>query len=592
MPSWVKKYGAQEMHIGVRFRQDKWVRYEHRTYMGYTPHVVVVGGGAIGTATARDLAMRGLEVTLVERGTLAAGATGTITRHLESGIRAGVSSTELARQRKSERETVRDIAGHCTEETGALFIQHARDEGATYDRLREVALELGLEVDDLTGDGVRAREPALSDKIDRGFEVPGATIDPGCLAVSTARSADNYGATVRTRTTVTDVLVEDGAVQGIEVETPANEHQQIQSDYIVNATGARAGTISQMAGIDLELQRSRGLAVVHDGRPTTRIVERSVTGTERDILLPAGQQAVLGWIGDNRERPGNSEVTAAEIDQLLDSIMDIVPSIADGQFVRADPGIHVCGLAGETEKQANVAERRQFTLLDHESRDGTWGISTVLGGTLTTHRLAAERIADHVCEKFGIRRPSQTASTPLPGSATAPDIDELEAAFELDRDVLEATAARLGERTERVLDTDGPNPVVCDCVGVTRAEVKDALADDTAHPTDLQAVRLRTGAGTGPCQGGRCVHRLAAQLYLQTDEQTIDSEVETFYQDRWDGRRHVLWGDQLAQAMESYALHATTMNRATPPGEIDFDAFDSGPEWDEDELDRYGGFAP
>jgi glycerol-3-phosphate dehydrogenase len=137
---------------------------------------------------------------------------------------------------------------------------------------------------------------------------------------------------------------------------------------------------------------------------------------------------------------------------------------------------------------------------------------------------------------------------------------------------------RLGSRADEVLDVEGPNPVVCECEGVTRAEVEDAI-DDAG--SDLNAVRLRTRASMGNCQGGFCCHRMACTLYPEFDEPVVRDALDELYQERWKGQRHALWGEQLSQAMLNHLLHATTMNRDGDPArlskEVDFDAFDDGP---------------
>jgi glycerol-3-phosphate dehydrogenase len=132
-----------------------------------------------------------------------------------------------------------------------------------------------------------------------------------------------------------------------------------------------------------------------------------------------------------------------------------------------------------------------------------------------------------------------------------------------------------------VLDVDGPNPTVCDCEAVTRAELQDAIAD---AGSDLDAVRLRTRASMGNCQGGFCCHRMAAELYPDHDEPTVRESLDDLYQERWKGQRHALWGEQLSQAMLNHMLHATTMNRDGDPvrldAEVDFGAFDDGEDGD------------
>jgi glycerol-3-phosphate dehydrogenase len=128
-----------------------------------------------------------------------------------------------------------------------------------------------------------------------------------------------------------------------------------------------------------------------------------------------------------------------------------------------------------------------------------------------------------------------------------------------------------------VLGTDEPNPVVCGCEGVTRAEIRDAI--DQAG-SDLNAVRIRTRASMGNCQGGFCCHSVAHELYPEYDEPQVRAALDELYQERWKGQVHALWGEQLSQAMLSYAWHATTMNRDGDPAKreeaVDFGAFDTG----------------
>jgi glycerol-3-phosphate dehydrogenase len=142
---------------------------------------------------------------------------------------------------------------------------------------------------------------------------------------------------------------------------------------------------------------------------------------------------------------------------------------------------------------------------------------------------------------------------------------------------------RLGSRADEVLKTNEPNPTVCECEGVTRAEVRDAI--DQAG-SDLNAVRLRTRASMGNCQGAFCCHRMANELSGEYPESVARQALDELYQERWKGERHALWGEQLSQAMLKHLLHATTMNRDGDPArtgaDVDFGAFDGGPAVDGD----------
>jgi len=88
-----------------------------------TQLVVVIGGGAAGTGTARDLAMRGFNVTLVERGNLVEGTTGCTHGQLRTGGRYAVSDRESAVDCMQESRILHRTAGHCIDDTGGLFVQ-------------------------------------------------------------------------------------------------------------------------------------------------------------------------------------------------------------------------------------------------------------------------------------------------------------------------------------------------------------------------------------------------------------------------------------------------------------------------------------
>lgn len=80
--------------------------------------VIIIGGGATGAGTARDCALRGLKVLLIERFDFTAGATGRNHGLLHSGARYAVTDGESATECIKENMILRRIARHCVEETG------------------------------------------------------------------------------------------------------------------------------------------------------------------------------------------------------------------------------------------------------------------------------------------------------------------------------------------------------------------------------------------------------------------------------------------------------------------------------------------
>lgn len=83
--------------------------------------VIIIGGGATGAGIARDCALRGLSVTLLERHDIATGATGRNHGLLHSGARYAVTDAESARECIAENQILRRIARHCVEPTNGLL---------------------------------------------------------------------------------------------------------------------------------------------------------------------------------------------------------------------------------------------------------------------------------------------------------------------------------------------------------------------------------------------------------------------------------------------------------------------------------------
>ena len=89
--------------------------------------VVVIGGGATGTGVARDVAMRGFSVVLVDRADLAQGTTGRYHGLLHSGGRYVISDPESARECAEENAIITRIHANAVEQTGGLFVVTPED---------------------------------------------------------------------------------------------------------------------------------------------------------------------------------------------------------------------------------------------------------------------------------------------------------------------------------------------------------------------------------------------------------------------------------------------------------------------------------
>ena len=544
--------------------------------MSDAPEVLVVGGGSTGCGIARDLAMRGVDVTLVEQGNLTHGTTGRMHGLLHSGGRYAVADQASARECIRETRILGDIASHCVEETGGLFVKRPEDGEEYFQRKLRGCEECGIPAQVLTGDQAREREPYLAADVEKAIAVPDGAIDPFRLCVANALAAENHGARIETHTEVTDLLVERGEVVGAEVRHGSEgRSEEIRVDHVINATGAWAGQLAAMAGVDVEVRPSKGVMTVMNVRQVDTVINRCKPKGDADIVVPHETTCILGTTDEEVDDPEEYPEEQWEVDLMIDELSKLLPVLAEARTIRSYWGVRPLYEPPETGTDDPTDITREFFLLDHADRDGLPGLTSVVGGKLTTYRAMAEETSDHVCDRLGLDTECRTAEVALPGSTDESVIEAGMEAFGLSSPVAKRSAERLGDRAEEVLATDEPNPVVCGCEAVTRAEIRQAI--DEAG-TDLNAVRIRTRASMGNCQGAFCAHAIAGELHAEYGAERTRDALADLYEERWKGQRHALWGEQLSQAMLGYAFHATTMNRDGSREEIDFGAFDAGPD--------------
>jgi glycerol-3-phosphate dehydrogenase len=555
--------------------------------MAHDTEVLVLGGGSTGCGIARDLAMRGLEVTLVERGNLTEGTTGRMHGLLHSGGRYAVSDQASAVECIEENEILREIAGHCVEMTGGLFVQRPEDPDDYFREKLEGCRECHIPARVLSGREAREVEPYLAKDVKRAIQVPDGAVDPFRLCVANAIDAENYGARIETHAEVIDLLRDGDDIYGVEVRhesgpgkrthgTPGTT-EKITAEYVVNATGAWAGQIGAMADLDVEVRPSKGVMTIMNVRQVDTVINRCRPKGDADIVVPHETTAILGTTDEEVSDPDDYPEERWEVDMMIDTLSELVPILKEARTIRSFWGVRPLYEPPGRGTKDPTDITRDFFLLDHEDRDGVTGMSSIVGGKFTTYRAMAEEISNHVCEQLGVRASCATAEEALPGSENLAVLEEGMDDFGLRSPIARRSKQRLGSRSPEVLDTNEPNPVVCQCEGVTRAEVQDAIDQSGS---DLNAVRIRTRASMGNCQGGFCCANMANELHPEYDEETTRKALDELFQERWKGERHALWGEQLSQAMLNYALHATTMNRDNDPASrtegVDYGAFDSG----------------
>lgn len=511
--------------------------------------VIVIGGGATGAGTARDCALRGLRVLLVERFDFASGATGRNHGLLHSGARYAVTDRESAAECIRENMILRRIAAHCVEETDGLFITLPED-GLDYQaRFVEACRKAGIRADVLDPEEARRLEPAANPALIGAVRVPDGAVDPFRLTSSNILDATAHGAEIRTYTEVRELIREQDRIVGVKAyDYRTHAELEFRAQVVVNAGGIWGHGIAAKAGITVNMLPAKGALLIFGHRVNRMVLNRCRKPADADILVPGDTISLIGTTSSKipYDQIDNMIITPDEVDLLLREGEKLSPLLARTRILRAYAGVRP--LVASDDDPSGRTVSRGIVLLDHATRDGMEGFITITGGKLMTYRLMAEWATDLICKKIGNDGKCRTAEIPLPGST--------ESREEVDRKTRNkpiaqrrSSIARHGALATRIDGTDSiKNSLVCECEEVSIGEVEYALENLSVN--NLVDLRRRTRVGMGTCQGELCACR-AAGLMGRKDPvcaRKAKADLVSFLNERWKGMAPIAWGDTLRES--------------------------------------------
>ncbi|SEH39823.1 glycerol-3-phosphate dehydrogenase [Halopenitus malekzadehii] len=390
------------------------------------PEVLVIGGGATGVGVARDLALRDVDVALIDRDGLCGGTTGRSHGLLHSGARYADTDPEGAAECLAENRILRRIAGVCVRETGGLFLALDGDDDAYFDAKRDACDSVGIPVETVDPATARDRAPGLSADVERAMSVPDAVVSPSRLVAATALDADRHGATIHPHAPLESLTVRGERVTAARVGGRLDD--VFRPDVVVNAAGAWAGEVAAMAGVTVAMQPTRGVMVSVDSEGIGPVLNRCRSPADGDIVVPHRTEAVLGTTSVPVRDPDDYDTPRGEIETVIDECAAMVPELADRPIVRHWWGVRPLYAPDEADRGGRGISRG-FTLLDHAD-DGVDGFVTVVGGKLTTYRLMAESTADLVSDWLGVDASCRTADRELPAVDDPNRLDRAVATFD------------------------------------------------------------------------------------------------------------------------------------------------------------------
>ena len=501
-----------------------------------TLDVLIVGGGIVGTGIARDLALRGLSVGLVEQHDLASGTSSRPTRLIHGGLRYLENfDFALVRTDMREREVLLQLAPHLVRPLRFLMPMFGR--GVLYRAKLQAGMQLydALSYDKslptrqwLNRRQVLRAEPGLNpDDLQGAWQFyDGQVAHVERLVVENALDAARVGGVIVNYAKATEFPRDSsGVVIGANVrDVLSGREVQARARLTINATGPWLDitTKNLRPGRRPLLRLTKGVHLVTPS--ATR--HAHVLFAQRDgrlfFVIPWFGYSLVGTTDtDYRGDPADAAATDADVEYLVDEARRVFPSGRFDDIHYTWAGVRAL-VRMEHVREGKVS--RKHALHDHAKRDGVPGIVSVVGGKITGYRAIAEEVGNLVAQRFGqrARHPTVTDLRPLPGGHLTDlqtfverDLLPRATALGLGRDVADHLGATYGSLAHDVLARVERQPRlaerVCAHQPTIGAELERAVADEWALTLGDVLLR-RTTLGLDACQALDCLDDVAAQI--------------------------------------------------------------------------------
>jgi len=371
--------------------------------------LLVIGGGITGAGSARDAALRGLRVALVEAEDFASGTSGRTGRMVHGGLRyLAEGHLRMVAESLSERAVLRRTVPHLV--APHQFMLPVCGSALAMARMAAgLALYQGLAMGRAVGPArlvsarrARALEPMVApDRLAGGAIYWDCLADDARLVLALVLDAYRHGAAAINHAPVVDLLRTGGRVAGAAVRDALTGRTfEVRARAVINAAGPWSERISAMAGrCALRLRPTRGSHIVVP-RPRLETHRAIIFSSPRDrrnlYLVPWGKHTVVGTTEtDYGDDPEAACATAEDVDYLLEAVRGTFPEAGLG------PGDVLSTFAGVRPLLDRPGLAAYRVPRDYRVVEDPPGLISVAGGKLTTFRRMAQDAADLSARSIG-----------------------------------------------------------------------------------------------------------------------------------------------------------------------------------------------
>ncbi|MCK8826685.1 NAD(P)/FAD-dependent oxidoreductase [Natroniella acetigena] len=464
--------------------------------------VLIIGGGVVGTAIARELSKYRLDVILVEKeADVCTGTSKANTALLHAGFNADVNTlkgklnvrgNELYHQLEKELDVpIKWI--------GALVVAKKESDMDKLEELLENGQQNGVpDLEIIERKELFELEPNLNpDSIAALYAPTAGIVNPFELTVAFAENAVENGVEVLLESEVLDIEEQD------DYKLVRTAQGDIEAELVINAAGLYSDKLANMVGSDdFEITPRKGEYYLYDKKldiDVNHTIFPVPTEVSKGIVITPTDEANL-LIGPNVEEvEDKSDLanTREGLDKVMRGAQETISDLGMNGVIKEFSGL-----------RAAIKETEDFLIEASEKVRGFINVVGIQSPGLASAPAIAEMVVEIVKDEYGQL--------------------ELDTDFNSDHQgIPRFRHMSHQERAKLVEQNEDYGEIICRCESVTKGEIIDAIRGPIGART-VNAVKRRVRPGAGRCQGGFCepkvVDILAEELGIEQTEVKLEGK--------------------------------------------------------------------
>lgn len=475
-------------------------------YEGKTPDVLIIGGGIIGCAIARELSKYKLDIILAEKESdIAMGQSSRNDGEIHPGIDLKLSSQKLKYNRLGNQmyDELSKELGFEFERRGQIVLYTSKKQSLVYPFIKLKAILGKIPLKNLSPEKVKEVSPNTGYQFG-GFSCPSAgLICPYQTTIAFAESAAMNGVEIALNCAVTEIVNDGQSIKAVKTTRGA-----IMPKIVINAAGVFSDTVAEWAGDRFfTIHPRKGVELILDKKANQEykltdtvlgIIPKRGSNTKGGGILPTvSTNMILGPNAKEVIEKEDDKTTRADVEEIWQKQISVLPDLKRSDIITYFAGTRAPSYEEDfiVEHSKKIRNFIQAAAIQSPGLTAAPAIAKEIANLTIKAMYQNEKIKVLPNENFN------------PYRKPIPKISEMSSE----------------ERDKYIKQNPDYGEIVCRCEEISKGEIIDALRRPIVVP-HIDAIKRRVRPGMGRCQGGFCsplvVDIISKECNIPTEEVT------------------------------------------------------------------------